>query len=90
MDGGNEQKVTIKFCFKAGLSAAETLVLVEKAYENEALKRSKVFRWYSRFRGRRGLVEDDERSGYPKSTRTEVNITAVADLAKMTVESHQE
>jgi hypothetical protein len=48
MDGGNEQRVTIKFCVKAGLSATETLVLVEKAYGNEALNRSNVFRWYSR------------------------------------------
>jgi len=30
MDGGNEQKVAIKFCFKAGLSATETLVLVQR------------------------------------------------------------
>jgi hypothetical protein len=37
MDGGNEQRVAIKFCFKAGLSATETLVLVQKAYGNEAL-----------------------------------------------------
>jgi hypothetical protein len=36
MDGGNEQRVAIKFCFKADLSATETLVLVQKAYENEA------------------------------------------------------
>jgi len=37
MDGGNEQRFAIKFCFKAGLSATETLVLVQKAYGNEAL-----------------------------------------------------
>jgi hypothetical protein len=40
MDGGNEQRVAMKFCFKAGLSATETLVLVQKAYGNEALKRT--------------------------------------------------
>jgi hypothetical protein len=28
------------------------------------------------------MVEDDERCGRPKSTRTEVNISAVADLVK--------
>jgi len=27
-----------------------------------------------------GLVENDERGGRPKSTRSEVNIAAVADL----------
>ena len=90
MDGGIEQRVAIKFCFKADLSATETPVLVPKAYGNEALNQSNVFRWYSRFRDGRELVEDNERGGHPKSTRTEVNIAAVADLAKMTVESHQE
>ena len=59
MDGGNEQRVAKKFCFKAGLSVTETLVLVQKAYGNEALNRSNVFRWYW-FRDGRQLVEDEE------------------------------
>ena len=37
LDGRNEQRVAITFRFKAGLSATETLVLVKKAYGNEAL-----------------------------------------------------
>ena len=36
MDGRNEQRVAIKLCFKASLSATETLVLVQKSYGNEA------------------------------------------------------
>jgi len=82
MDGASEQRVAIKFCFKAGVSATETLGLVQKPYGNEALNRSKVFSWYSRFRDGRELVENDERGGRLKSTRTEVNITAFADLVK--------
>jgi hypothetical protein len=82
MDGGNEQRVAVKFCFKAGLPATETLVLVQKANGNEVLNRSNVCRWYSRFRDGRELVEDDERDGRPKSTRTEANIAAAADLVK--------
>ena len=57
MDGGNEQRFAIKFRFRAGLSATETLVLVQKAHGNEALKRSNVSRWYSRFREGRKLIE---------------------------------
>jgi hypothetical protein len=82
MDGGNDQRVAIKVCSKVGLSATETLVLVQKAYGNEAVNRPNVFGWYSRFRDGRELVEDDERSGRPISTRTEVSIAAVADLVK--------
>jgi hypothetical protein len=58
MDGGNGQRFAIKFCFKTGLSWTETLVVVQKAYGNEALNRSNVFRWYSRFRDGRELVDD--------------------------------
>ena len=82
MDGGNEQRVAIKFCFKESLSATETVVLVQKGYGNEALHRSNVFRWYSQFQDWMKLVEDDERGGHPKSTQTEVNIAAVADFVK--------
>jgi hypothetical protein len=82
MDGRNKRSFVIKFCFKARLSATETLVLVQKAYRNEALNRSNVFRTYFRFREGRDLVENDERGGRPKSTRTEVHIAAVADLVK--------
>jgi hypothetical protein len=48
----------------------------------EVVYRSNVFRWYSRFRDGRKLVEDDDRDGRPKSTRTAVNIANVADLVK--------
>jgi hypothetical protein len=82
------QRVVTKFCFKAGLSATETLVLVRMDYGYEALNRSNVFTWYSRFWGGRKLV-DDERGSRPKST-TEINIAAVADLVKIVFESQQE
>ena len=55
---------------------------MQKAYGNEALKRSNVFRWYSRFREGRELAGDVERGGRVKSTRTEINIAVVADLVK--------
>jgi hypothetical protein len=82
MDGGTEQRISIRFCSKAGLSATETLVSVQKAYVNGALNRSNVVRWYSRFQDGRELAEDEERGGRPKSTRTEANIAVVADLVK--------
>jgi hypothetical protein len=44
LDGRNEQRVAIKFCFKASLSATQTPVLVQKAYRNEVLNQSNVFR----------------------------------------------
>jgi len=81
MDGRNEQKFSIKCCSRAGLSATEILVLVQKAYGNEAVNRSNVFLLHCRFRGGRELVED-ECDACPKSTRTDVNIAAVTDMVK--------
>ena len=56
--------------------------MVQNAYGNEALNRSNIFRWYSRFRDGRDLVEDEEKGGRQKSPHTEVNIAAVADFVK--------
>jgi hypothetical protein len=81
MDGGNEQSCH-NILFQSQSVCKRNTSIGEKAYGNEALNRSNIFRWYSRFGNGRELV-DDERGGRPKSTRTEVNITAVAaDLVK--------
>ena len=82
MDGGNELRISIEFCFKPGLFATETVILVQTACGNQGLNSSNVFRWYSWFRDGRELEEDDERGGRPKWTRNEVNIAAVVDLVK--------
>ena len=89
MDGGNEQSCH-EILFQSRSPATETLVLVQNAYGNEALNRSKAFSWYFRFLDRKELIEDDERGGRLKSTRTEVNVGPVAHSVKKIVESHQE
>ena len=50
MDLSMEQRLAIKFCFKAGKSATETLQMVNAAYGDQVLSISNVFRWYGRFR----------------------------------------
>jgi hypothetical protein len=46
MDLSMEQRLAIKFCFKAGKSVTETLQMVNAAYGDYALSRSNVFQWY--------------------------------------------
>ncbi|KAG5338380.1 GVQW3 protein, partial [Acromyrmex charruanus] len=58
-----EQRAAIKFCFKLKKTPSETLELLQTAYGNECLSRSKVFEWW---RGsRRG--EADQNSGGEES-----------------------
>jgi hypothetical protein len=60
----------------------ETRVYVQKACGNEHANLSNIFRWYSRSRDGRELVEDDEIGDRPNSTRNEVNIAVVADMVQ--------
>jgi len=80
MDLSMEQRLAIKFCFKAGKSATETLQMVNATYGDQALSRLNVFRWYGRFRDRREDIEDDPRSGQPTECRNDNNVEKICQL----------
>jgi hypothetical protein len=75
-----EQRINIKFCAKLGKSASETLQLLKEAYGAAAMKKTMVFEWHKRFKGGRDDVKDDERSGRPRSRRTDENVEKVRKL----------
>jgi hypothetical protein len=80
MESSSEQRVAIKFCFKAGKTATETVEVVRAAYGDEALTRSNIFRWYRRLREGREDVQDDTRNGGPSGSRTDGDIENVRQL----------
>jgi len=59
---------------KIGKGASETLAVLTVAYGECAMKRSSVFEWHGRFKEGREDVQDDPRSGQPKTQRTEANV----------------
>ena len=75
-----EQRLAIKFCFKAGKSATETLQMVNAVYGDQALSCSNVFRWYGRFSDRRKYTEDDPGSGRPTECRNDNNVETISQL----------
>jgi transposase len=75
-----EQRINIKFCAKLGKSASETLQLLKEAYGAAAMKKTSVFEWHKRFKEGRDDVKDDQRSGRPKTRRTEENVEKVRKL----------
>lgn len=85
-----EQRAAIKFCFKLKKTPSETLELLQTAYGNECLSRSKVFEWYARFKAGRESLADDPREGRPSTSTTDANIervrVAVASNPRATVE----
>jgi len=81
MDGGNERKFAKKKLFQRRSICDRKTSIGAKAYGNKGLNWSNVFRLHCQFRDGREVVED-ESGGRPQSTRTEINIAAVADLVK--------
>jgi hypothetical protein len=80
MASSTEQRVAIKFCFKAGKTATETVEMVHAAYGDEALTRSNIFCWYGRFCEGRKDIQCDPRNGGPSDSRTDGNIEKVWQL----------
>jgi hypothetical protein len=63
-------------------SASETLALLTLTYGEHAMKKSSVSEWHRRFKGGRGDLQDDPRSGQPKMRRTSANAYRVQTLVR--------
>jgi len=54
--------------------------VLSKAYGGEAVKKSSVFEWHIQFKEGHNNVEDDKRSGCPRSHRNDENVEKVQKL----------
>ena len=57
------------FCVKLGDSATTTHGRLQQAFGDDAMSRAQTFRWHKMFSEGRTIVEDEERSGRPSTTR---------------------
>ena len=73
-DKSLEQRINIKFCVKICNCASETLTLLTVACGEDAMKKSSGFEWHRLFKEGREDVQDDQRSGQPKTQRTDACI----------------
>ncbi|UYV75688.1 hypothetical protein LAZ67_13001008 [Cordylochernes scorpioides] len=56
--------------------------MLNKAFPNDAPKRTTVFEWHYRFKAVRISIEDVPRQGRPKFQRTDENVQIITDLLK--------
>ena len=68
------------FCVKLGDSATTTHGELQQAFGDDAMSRAQAFRWHKMFIEGRTIVEDEQRSGRPSTTRTSDNTTRVREL----------
>lgn len=60
----------------------ETFQMLEKAFEDECLKRSKCHEWFKRFQEGRTSTADDSRSGSPTVLTDDVHVSQINDLVR--------
>ena len=72
-----DQRICIKFCFQLGKTSSETIQMMQKAFGNECMSKTRIKEWYNRFKGGRIPVDSDSRSVRPSTTKTLDNIERV-------------
>ena len=70
------------FCVKLGDSATTTHGKLQQAFGDDAMARAQAFRWQKMFSEGRTIVEDEQRSGRPSTTRTSDNRARVRELVR--------
>jgi len=75
-----EQRAAVKFCFLLGKTSGETVVMLETAYKEAALRKTQVYEWFPRFRNGELSLADQPRSGRPSTSRTDENIVIIREL----------
>lgn len=73
-----EQRVVIKFYFESNKSATITFKTIKTVYDDICLSRSKIFKWYSRFKNNcRESLKDDQKEGRPPTSNYDKNVKPV-------------
>lgn len=77
MSDFREQRAAVKFCFLLGKSGTETLEMLKTAYKDDAMGKTQVFEWFSRFKNGDMSIDDKPRSGRPSTARTHENVEKI-------------
>jgi hypothetical protein len=55
-------------------TAAETIVMLQQAFKDDAFGKSQVYEWFARFENGNMSIEDLPQRGHPLMSRNEENI----------------
>jgi hypothetical protein len=77
-----DQQTNIKFPVKLGKSRIKIRELLVQFYGSNDMKKTSVYKWLTRFSEIREDVTDEERSGWPATSRTEDNIARVRQIVR--------
>jgi hypothetical protein len=75
-----KQRVCINFCFRLGKTGVETYKMMQAAFGEPCLCRSKTSEWYSHFKSGHRSFEDDTRPCKPSTSHTEETVACVREI----------
>ncbi|GFN91444.1 histone-lysine N-methyltransferase SETMAR [Plakobranchus ocellatus] len=77
-----EVRAVVLFLFSKGTKPSEIRKQIAETYGEGALSRSRVYQWCTRFGEGRTSLGDESKSGRPKTSTNEENITRVDELIR--------
>ena len=77
MSDRTEQRICLIFCFRLGKTTTEAHEMLKKAFKEDALSRTQVFEWFTRFKREEMSAEDHPHSGRPSTNRTDENVEKI-------------
>ena len=77
-----EQQTNIKFLVKLGKSGNKIREMLVQVYGDNAMKKTAVYKWVKCFPEGRENVTDEERSGWPATSRNEENIAKALQIVR--------
>ena len=84
-----EQSICIKYCQKLGHSCSENYDMIQKAFGNKAMGRTRIKEWFKQFKEGWTSVESDKSSGSLSTSRNQLMIdkvhSAMLDNCRITI-----
>ena len=74
--------LTWNFVSNCKKSAKETHKMLKLVYADAAVTTKMVYKWFERLRNGCELVEDEERSGHPSTSKTQENVERVSKIIR--------
>ncbi|MEW8547187.1 MAG: hypothetical protein AB2693_27055 [Candidatus Thiodiazotropha sp.] len=75
-----EQRYSIKFCVLLKKSKAETLDMIQQAYGEKAMSKTRIYEWYGAFSAGRSNPLHSVGAGRPTTSKTSKNVERVKQL----------
>lgn len=60
-----DQRVCLKFGYNNEISADNAIKMMNNAFENEAMGKTAVYKWYDNIKNGREMIDDELRGGHP-------------------------